>query len=187
MYADAGNRMRNSGDWDKQDAEYKQKSPTSRKLSTMPSKSSKTFRKKRGKPAHRAQSASREPSQKASRNNSSAGVMLRRSIYFTYISRGICLPIVHILRSSRCASPPQAPNLLHVMAAMHQVKFPPLARRERPQDEMVQHFSAAPAFLRSARRCRSSQRSLAQSRPGLSPVARRAGASLAGIPGPEGK
>ena len=24
MYADAGNRMRNSGDWDKQDAQYKQ-------------------------------------------------------------------------------------------------------------------------------------------------------------------
>jgi len=25
MYADAGNRMRNSTDWDKQDADYKQK------------------------------------------------------------------------------------------------------------------------------------------------------------------
>ena len=25
MYADAGNRMRNSADWDKQEAEYKQK------------------------------------------------------------------------------------------------------------------------------------------------------------------
>jgi len=24
MYADAGNRLRNSGDWDKQDAQYKQ-------------------------------------------------------------------------------------------------------------------------------------------------------------------
>ncbi len=25
MYADAGNRIRNEGDWDKQDADYKQK------------------------------------------------------------------------------------------------------------------------------------------------------------------
>jgi hypothetical protein len=25
MYADVGNRLRNSGDWDKQDADYKQK------------------------------------------------------------------------------------------------------------------------------------------------------------------
>ena len=93
------------------------KSPTSRKLSTTPSRSSKTCRKTRAKPAFPAQSASRRP--RTATMTLERRSHLRRSIYF----------IRRVSSSYRClgnCTSPQPPNLLHMMPAMHQVKLPPL-------------------------------------------------------------
>ena len=53
-------------------------------------------------------------------------------------------------RGASC-SLPQAPNLLYMVQAVHQVKLLPLRSRERAQDRMIQKFAARPKLFFTAR------------------------------------
>ncbi len=57
MYADVGSRLRNSTEWDKQDQQYKQQIADKQKPSKMPSKNSKTCKRKPAKRESQPQSA----------------------------------------------------------------------------------------------------------------------------------
>src|SRR5580693_439198 len=102
------------------------RSPTSRKLSTTPSRSSTTCRKKRAKLAFPRPSAnSKNLSTNSKRRSQFSGA-------FSYPNSQLHFFFFQLLS--------QPPYLLHMMPSMNQMKLPPLIHREWPEKRMIQHL-----------------------------------------------